>query len=262
MSLTTHCPRCATAFLVTQAQLGEAQGWVRCGMCQEVFIAQAHTAAPPQTQTIEAPLVLRQEVSQDEEPRLDEEALPASIASPNPGEASPPQTLQSAPTRPAPAPASPSTPTGSGRFLIAALSVLLLFQAVLSARDSVVEAFPTSVSWLQSLCPKGPCGLRQINALAIEDSSFTTSDPKLFHLSATVVNRSNLVVKAPVLALTLTDATDQAIARKVYTPQDWGATALTLPGATRTQATLWIQWDDASKQQPVAGYRLQAFFPE
>ena len=48
MNLTTHCPRCATAFLVTQEQLGEAQGWVRCGMCQEVIIAQAHTAAPPQ----------------------------------------------------------------------------------------------------------------------------------------------------------------------------------------------------------------------
>ena len=26
MNLTTHCPRCATAFLVTQEQLGEAQG--------------------------------------------------------------------------------------------------------------------------------------------------------------------------------------------------------------------------------------------
>jgi predicted Zn finger-like uncharacterized protein len=260
MNLTTHCPRCAMAFLVTQAQLGEAQGWVRCGMCQEVFIAQAHTAAPPQSQTLDAPLVQREEVLQVEEPRLVEDESPAPIASASTSVPSQAQTLPSAPSRPAPS--APIRPVVSGRFLTAALLGLLVLQIGLSMRDSLLEAFPTSASWLQSLCPTGTCGLRQIDAVAIEDSSFTTSDSKLFHLSAMVVNRSALVLEAPLLALTLTDASDQAIARKVYSPQDWGATASTLPGAARTPATLWIQWDDTSGNQGVAGYRLQGFFPD
>lgn len=279
MNLTTHCPRCATAFLVTQEQLGEAQGWVRCGVCQEVFVAQAHTAAPTQTQTLplEAPLPSQQEQQEalhTGEHRLNDDSAP----SPNPTPMASAATSTPVPNRPEPShtptarTATSPSPTHSssapskrggpsGRLLLAALAALLVLQIGLHARHSLVDAFPQATIWLQSLCPTGRCGLRQISAVAIEDSSFTTTGPNLFHLSAMVANRTDLTLDAPVLALTLTDASDQVIARKVYSPQEWGATAATMPGATRVPAALWIKWEDAGSTQRVVGYRLQAFYP-
>ena len=277
MNLTTHCPRCATAFLVTQEQLGEAQGWVRCGMCQEVFIAQAHTIAPSQALPLEAPLPhqqAQQEALHTGEPALDDDIAP----SPNPTPMASAATSTPVPNRPEPSqtpPARPATPPPpshsspapskrggpSGRLLLGALAALLVLQIGLQARHSLVDAFPQATSWLQSLCPTGRCALRQISAVAIEDSSFTTTGPNLFHLSAMVANRSDLTLHEPVLALTLTDASDQVIARKVYSPQEWGAAAATMPGATRVPAALWIKWEDASSTQRVVGYRLQAFYP-
>ena len=272
MNLTTHCPRCATAFSVTQEQLGEAQGWVRCGVCQEVFIAQAHTAAPPQALPLEAPLPHQQEALSTDEPRLDDDNTPdpATTATTSAAANTPlpkrPEPNQAPPARPAPPPPhtspAPRKRSGpSGRLLLGVLLALLALQIGLQARQSLADALPQATSWLQSLCPAGRCGLRQINAVAIEDSSFTTTGPNLFHLSAMVANRSDLALDAPVLALTLTDAADQVIARKVYSPQDWGAAAATLPGATRVPAALWIKWEDASSTQRVVGYRLQAFYP-
>ena len=267
MNLTTHCPRCATAFLVTQEQLGEAQGWVRCGMCQEVFIAQAHTAAPPQPLPLEAPLPHQQEALHTDEPRLDDDSAPApttgstSMPTPTTNPPSRPEPGKTPPDLPGPSNSAPRMRAGTGRWLLAALVVLLALQIGLQARHALVDAFPRAMSWLQSLCPPGHCGLRQISAVAIEDSSFTTTGPNLFHLSATVANRSDLVLEAPVLALTLTDSADQVLARKVYSPQDWGAAGATLSGATRVPAALWIQWEDAANTQRVVGYRLQAFYP-
>lgn len=41
-ALSTRCPRCGTLFTVGPDQLRAAGGWVRCGQCQEAFVAQAH----------------------------------------------------------------------------------------------------------------------------------------------------------------------------------------------------------------------------
>ncbi len=43
----TRCPKCSTAFRVTQAQLGVAKGSVRCGFCLSVFKALDQTNKSP-----------------------------------------------------------------------------------------------------------------------------------------------------------------------------------------------------------------------
>ena len=42
----TRCPKCSTTFRVTQAQLGVAKGFVRCGFCLSVFKAADQTDRP------------------------------------------------------------------------------------------------------------------------------------------------------------------------------------------------------------------------
>ncbi|PZE09298.1 DUF3426 domain-containing protein, partial [Pseudomonas sp. 57B-090624] len=48
-SFVTQCPHCQTSFRVSRAQLGAAQGAVRCGACLHVFNAakQLLGAMPP-----------------------------------------------------------------------------------------------------------------------------------------------------------------------------------------------------------------------
>lgn len=47
MSLTTRCPSCETLFKVVPDQLRIADGWVRCGQCDEIFDAALHLLLVP-----------------------------------------------------------------------------------------------------------------------------------------------------------------------------------------------------------------------
>jgi predicted Zn finger-like uncharacterized protein len=58
--MVTRCPKCATAFRITSAQLQSAKGSVRCGSCLHVFKAQDHLVknpapAKPETTTAHKP---------------------------------------------------------------------------------------------------------------------------------------------------------------------------------------------------------------
>lgn len=46
-TMVTRCPKCATAFRITSAQLQSAKGSVRCGSCLHVFKAQDHLVKNP-----------------------------------------------------------------------------------------------------------------------------------------------------------------------------------------------------------------------
>ncbi len=47
----TRCPKCGTAFRITQSQLQSAKGAVRCGSCLHVFKAQEYLVTTPTTKT-------------------------------------------------------------------------------------------------------------------------------------------------------------------------------------------------------------------
>lgn len=98
MSLATRCPACGTAFRVVQDQLRVSGGWVRCGMCQQVFNGlEALIAEPPESAPPQAP------------PRPPVAQPPAAVAAPPaivPAPAPQPR------TEPAPEPMRSVIPTG------------------------------------------------------------------------------------------------------------------------------------------------------
>lgn len=55
MSLATRCPACGTAFRVVQDQLRVSGGWVRCGVCQQVFNGLEALIAEPLASPAPAP---------------------------------------------------------------------------------------------------------------------------------------------------------------------------------------------------------------
>lgn len=245
MSLTTQCPRCHTTFQATPEQLREAQGWVRCGICQEVFSALAHAAQQQYVLPADPPLALRQEATAPQAAEPPDLRTDASI-----------QDLESALHI-------PKRRTAWVRWVVSAsLVVLLLGQLVLHQRNPLAAEFPLAAAWVQSLCgDSDACSLRDIEPIAIAESSFEAIDSRHFKLSAALTNRSVLRLEAPSLALALTDSADRVLARKSFAPAQWGAQARSLNSQATWPVALWIEFDLPADSAPVVGYRLTAFYP-
>lgn len=243
MSLTTECPRCVTVFHVTSGQLREAQGWVRCGICQEVFGAQAHALPDLEEVPADHALALRQEASLEDAPRAS-----AHNASAPPANARTRHLKQAHKGR-------------WGWLLLAALAASLLAQLGVQQRHQLSERFPVAAAWLQSVCAVQACSFRNIQDIAITDSSFNAPDASHFQLSAVLANRSNLALEAPSLVLALTDSADRVVARKFYGPRQWGAHTSTLPAESTWPVVLWIAFDPPPDAPPIVGYRLKAIYP-
>jgi predicted Zn finger-like uncharacterized protein len=260
MSLTTQCPRCHTTFLVTPEQLREAQGWVRCGICQEVFGALAH-AAQQHAMPTDPPLALRQEGAAPHAAGLPDPVADASIQDGIQrgiqlgiqGGVQDVQTVFPTPKR---------RTAWILSLLSASLVVLLLGQLGLHQRNHLAAEFPRAAAWVQSACgDSDACSLRDIEPVAIAESSFEAIDTNHFKLSAAITNRSVLRLEAPSLALALTDSADRVLARKSFAPAQWGAQASALNGQATWPVALWIEFELPADSAPVVGYRLTAFYP-
>ena len=244
MPLRTECPRCVTVFHVTPEQLREAQGWVRCGICQEVFAAHAHALSNLAEVPTDEPLALRQEnVPSD----------PSGLVAPAP-------TSRTQARRPKRVPSERSRRVGWIAVMV--LAIFLLAQLGIVKRHLLAAHFPHVAGWLQSACGGEEfCSLRSIQGVAIEESNFDAIDASHFRLSAVVSNRAVFDLQAPSFVLALTDSTDRVVAKKLFGPREWGAQASTLATRTAWPIVLWIQIDVPPNSSPVVGYRLTAFYP-
>jgi len=84
MQSVTHCPACQTQFVVTEEQLNQHDGAVRCGHCLHVFNAAEQLVKTEESNTKElntkvlATNVAEIEVQRSEEPRLNSSHIPLS----------------------------------------------------------------------------------------------------------------------------------------------------------------------------------------
>lgn len=241
MSMITQCPQCLAAFHVTPLQLREAQGWVRCGLCQEVFSAQAHALPDMPGEPVEP--------REEPLPRLGDESL-----TPN--------------TTPKAREMVPRTSYPKQRRTVwvwiasAALVLLFLLQLAIDQQHRLITQFPLAAAWLQTVCGEThACNLRDIRHVSIRDSDFEAVDKNHFKLRAAVINISGLRLQAPSLAVDLTDSSDGVVERKSFGPKEWGAPADTLSSQAVWPVTLWIEIDPPTNEHSVAGYRLKAFYP-
>ena len=149
----------------------------------------------------------------------------------------------------------------------AVLSLCVLFaQAAYYYRSAITLLFPETKPYAAVLCARLGCELslpRRAELLSIEASDLQadTTNPNVMVLSATLKNRAVFSQQHPLLELTLTDAQDQPLVRRVLTPQDYVGKAVGLQAGFAANTEIGIKVFIEGSQVKATGYRLYLFYP-
>jgi hypothetical protein len=148
--------------------------------------------------------------------------------------------------------------------IIVMLSGGLGVQFAAHEHDLIAAYEPRLKPWLEDFCDAMKCrvrSLRQIDSVLIESSSFTKINQDVFALNFSLKNTSAVPLALPALELSLTDAHDQALLRKVLREKDLNLHANTLaPGAQMTGSVM-VSLVNGDMSDRIAGYRILAFYP-
>ena len=225
MSAITQCPECNTRFKASQSQLEAHQGMVRCGHCQATFNAM-------QNLYDEQPSPQLSLLTDDE--ALEENYVAATaIAEESSGETSSPLTLtqQFSVVKTADATAKTGGTAQTKLYwlwLVGAIffAVVLLAQASYFFRVEIAARLPGIKPTLRSYCAWLKCTIplpKNADLISIESSDLEASPTQssLVDLNVILRNRAPYTQAYPNLELTLTDITDQVLARRNFLPAEY-----------------------------------------
>lgn len=153
-------------------------------------------------------------------------------------------------------------------WVLAVLAVLLLAVQVLRhERDGIVARQPNLRPALAALCGFTGCeltALRQIGDIVIEGAAFAREKTgnNDYRLSFTLRNGATVPLAMPAVELSLLDSQERAVLRRVLTATDYGAPAVLPPRADQAASLpLALSATEAATLPPIAGYRVEAFYP-
>ena len=253
MSIITQCPQCATQFRATPQQLRASEGWVRCGQCDQVFDASVHAvsqrAAPPLEADAMAPL--RAESPAPDDAPVTSEVPPAptetlfSDAAPDPGD---------------------TPPRWIGRLWLGAallLAILLLAQWVGHEKNMLAARAPALQPALRAMCEAFGCVLKapqSPESIQIEASAYDPLGADMYRLSLTLRNRANWAIAPPAIELTITDASERPLVRRVLLPDELGVQGEQMDAHSAQELTIYLR-STLAIAPGLSGYRLTAFYP-
>ena len=145
------------------------------------------------------------------------------------------------------------------------LSLALLAQCALVFRSDIVQSSPQMRPFMENLCAGLGCELplpRDASEIAIESSDIQpdASREAFFTLHATLRNRAEFPQAYPHLEITLTDARDRALVRKVLEPREW--LPVSAPNdAFQARREVATRVNFEAPGVAAAGYRVYAFYP-
>jgi hypothetical protein len=103
--------------------------------------------------------------------------------------------------------------------------------------------------------------LREIEAVVIDSSAFVKIRPNVYRVHFTLKNTAVYAVGTPSLELTLTNTGDQAIVRRIFSPQEFGIQQASMAPSAEMNAVVSIGVKLADDAERVSGYRLLVFYP-
>lgn len=261
----THCPHCDTYFRVSAEQLAAHDGQVRCGRCTEIFNA-----------------LERLEQDGVNLPTMPISSSASEIASKTPRHkeiittpAKPTDTNDPLSDIPSELPRKKSTrrqPRNLTRtpwlwlvgilFLIVTLAV----QGAYFYRNELVAHNPQLRPLLEGLCRGLQCEielLKNPDLLNIEASDLVSdpANPDIITVNITLRNRANFPQAHPLLELTLTDAQNALVARRVFKPAEYIGPGVSVAAGMLPKSELVIHLRLQLNNLKAAGYRVYVFYP-
>jgi predicted Zn finger-like uncharacterized protein len=251
MNLYTCCPKCQTVFRVGTPQLQASGGQVRCGFCSQVFDAFSTLTAQEPQALEETPSIAQEPV-----PMAGTAAFVDATA-----RADPAASLYEWEFR------MPAAAPRRGLWLGLSLALLLALglQAAYAYRAEISMSLPQTRPALLAVCASLGCSMTPpafSSWLNIEASDLKAPDAATtneIELSLLVRNRAPIELPHPSFELTLTDAADRAVARRVFRPGDYLAEPPA--GGLRAGSELPIHLYVSTGQVRASGYRLYLFYP-
>jgi predicted Zn finger-like uncharacterized protein len=150
------------------------------------------------------------------------------------------------------------------------IGCLILFitafaQATYLFRNQIAGLFPQTKPWLTQLCAAFSCRIElpsQIAAVAIESSELQTlaENKEAFVLSTLLRNYSETLQAWPHIELTLNDANEKALLRRVFTPADY-LTAAEIRNGFTAGSEHSVKLSFELTQIKASGYRVYLFYP-
>ena len=272
-----------------------SDGWARCGQCSEVFDASSNlqrevpfepepdpepTPTSPQLQSPELTAAAQEAVALTSE--LQEIVAARAVPFEDPAPHGSPEALRPGPNtavdlhelnesdvsflRTNPQTAQPHKP-----WVRAVLSVLgvclilgLTFQFVVHERDRMATLMPHAKPVLETVCSYLNCAvstLQQIESIVVESSTFTRIRNDNYRLNLVIRNTAPYPLAMPAVELTLTDAQDQAVLRRVLSAPDLNTAANPLAANSEWSGSVAISARTNGSAERIAGYRVLAFYP-
>ncbi|WP_197509044.1 DUF3426 domain-containing protein [Hydrogenophaga crassostreae] len=147
--------------------------------------------------------------------------------------------------------------------LAGGLSALLALQWASFDRDQIAARYPAMEPMLKQLCAVTGCSLaapRRIEAVVIDSSTLTRKLGQFYSFDLVVKNTEPMAVAMPALELSLTDARDKEIARRVFLPEEMPGTPTIVPANGSLSVSMRLSLVE-SELGNMAGYRALVFYP-
>lgn len=282
-----RCPECGTIYTLVPDQLKIAQAWLRCGQCQHAFDSTGLVVAWPaliERETADAVgsaerLVIDELLKQEDrsgpsvQPETAVSAFEEALATFKPDPLTPlhheamlgglGEKVHLQPNAEHPEQNSPPALKRSSWWPKLSVLVLLLalaFQWLWIERHALVAAEPGVAKVWQAICPAWGCAISPLqvrDGIVMESSSLTPHEEGGFLLRWSWRNARSQTLQTPALELTLLNAQDKALVRRVLSVAELGAPMSLATGQT---------WDGQLHLMPEeglvpSGYRLLSFYP-
>ncbi len=244
MTNITHCPQCTTQFIVTNEQLSQYNGKVRCGKCLHIFDAVQHlinaakkeepAPSPVPSKEVSAPVIKTTTHDKQENYFQKSDSKKQNKS---------------------------HWYTWLMRLLAAILLIAAVAQSLYLWKASIFSAHPGLKPIFEKNCNTIDCvsDLPKKAELIIIDDSDMQEDGNHAHVinfSTTLVNQANFTQAYPNIELTLTDTEDKPKLRRILKPKDYLpentkiGTGLAAGGQVKVKLAL------TSQGEVVAGYRI------
>ena len=142
------------------------------------------------------------------------------------------------------------------------LSAVLVGQWALHERDRLAARHPDWQPLLARLCEPLGCtigAVRDLQAVVIESATLTRRIGDFYSFDLVLKNTSTTALAVPALELSLTDAADTVVSRRVFLPDELAGVPPLLPPQSTVPVSLRLSLSVG--ELSMAGYRALVFYP-